>query len=168
MVSPNPGNVEPNPAAPREAPAVPPSIQGDEWLGKKLLDDNGNAYRTIWQIYIQFYTVVLTVNIAAMGFVVQFVQQVNRFPIVLVLAISNVIGAVTSIAIARFSWKSGETYENLCKLYIQSDSEPRHKKLVGLASSPIPKWLGSLAGALCAVVLVLQACGWLAIEHFGK
>ena len=161
MAEPNPGNLEPNPAT--VAPPIP-----EEWLGKKLLDENAIAYRTVWTIYISFYTVILSVNILAMGLVVQYIPKQYRGPTAWTLLVCNLVGVFTSWTIARFSSESAKRYEDLCKVYIQSKSEPQHNKLKDLASSPMPGWLGKRAGILCAIVLFFQAVGWYFIKEVGN
>jgi len=38
----------------------------DDWLGKKLLDETSLAYRTVWDLYLRFYTVYLTFSVVAL------------------------------------------------------------------------------------------------------
>ena len=135
----------------------------EEWLGKKLLDENSLAYRSVWDLFLKFYTVFLTVNILALGTTIQYISQHNRWPIVVIFFGSNLVGIATSAWVARFSQGSGKRFEDLCKLYIESETETQHKKLAGLASAPIPGWLGKYSGYACVANLLLFAICWILI-----
>jgi hypothetical protein len=135
----------------------------DEWLGKKLLDENSLAYRTAWDLYLKFYTVFLTVNILAIGTTVQYISQGNRWPITVIFVGSNLIGIATSAFMARFSYISGKRYEDICRLYIESSTEAQHNKLAGLGSAPLPGWLGNYCGYACVMNLLLFAICWVMI-----
>ena len=135
--------------------------KSDDWLGKKLLDETSLSYRTVWSLYLQFYTVFLTFSIVALGLTLEHVSRNNRWPIAFALIIQNLLSAATAGCIARFSGISARRYEELCKIYIEAD--PEHKKLAGVGLSPLPGWLGTFGGYANLVSHVLLIACWVAI-----
>jgi hypothetical protein len=59
------------------------------WLEHKYFDEVSLQFRTVWDLYIKFYTVFLTVQIAGLGAIVQYVAQSNRILIVLAFILNN-------------------------------------------------------------------------------
>jgi len=74
-------------------------------------------YRTVWDLYIKFYTVYLTFNAAAFGLTVQYVTNPNARSIVCVLFIlQNLISGTTAYKIAQFSLNIKRHSEELANL----------------------------------------------------
>lgn len=138
----------------------------DDWLVKKLIEENSLAFRTVWDLYLKFYTVFLTFSITALALTVQYVKHQNqRLPIVLVFVFQNLISAGTAYGVARFSYVSGKRFEAVCRQHLRqltlSDAEA--DQLKALCESPMPGWLGVYGGvANMASHVSLIAC-WIAV-----
>jgi len=119
---------------------LPMSDGNADWLARKQFEERNQNYRTVWDLYLKFYTVFLTVNIVGIGVVVQHVPQQQRIPIIAAFVIQNLLSAGTAYFIARFSKEASAEVEELCKRLMPEDSPEL------LAKSPLPALLGFRAG----------------------
>ena len=99
-----------------------------DWLFQKLIDENAVAYRTVWYLYLKFYTVFKTVNIAALAFTVEYVSQNARLPIVIAFAGQNIISGVTAFQVSEFSARSARQFKRTCGRYIDKNEIERRRK----------------------------------------
>lgn len=93
-----------------------------EWLLKHRLEETGTMFRAVWDNYLKFYTVFLTFNIAAMGYVLtrpdQKVVDVPMSPMIRdilgkVFAGENLLVAATSACIALYSLRTAKHSDRL-------------------------------------------------------
>ena len=120
-----------------------------EWLLRKLIEENGTAFRSVWQLYLQFYTVFLTFSITALAATIQFIKPPeNRWPIVLAFVFQNLLSAGTAYGVARYSQISAQRFEDLCQAMVGRSGVDDHEicQLRGLCASPSPGWLGRWGG----------------------
>lgn len=122
---------------------MPPS--DDDWLLKTLVQENGTSFRTVWDLYLKFYTAFLTFSVLALGLTVQYIHRENRLPVILAFVFQNVLSGGTAFGMARFSKQSSRRFEHLCAYYLDHSSTD-HKGLKSLCESPSPGWLGIYGG----------------------
>jgi hypothetical protein len=158
----NPGNNKMSTPTPLPVPSTTPPLEAPEsWLAKKTYDELSLQFRTVWDIYIKWYTVFLSVNVLALGAVVQYVHQENRWIIVLSFVIQNVLGLGTAVMIARFSAATASRIETVIRCIVSPeivDGVPRE-----LRDSPIPGKLGAWSGYANAIGNAALIAGWIAL-----
>lgn len=116
---------------------------GEEWFAKSLLEDAFQGYKSVWELYLKFETVFLSINFVALGVAIQHVKPEHRGPLVWAFVIQNAVTSTTSLCVAIYSWKTVQRYEQICKKIIEM--APVNKPLSQLALSPVPAWVGVYA-----------------------
>jgi len=115
------------------------SLSNTDWLARKQYEERGQNYRTVWDLYVKFYTVFLTVNIVGIGVVVQHVAQTQRLPIIVAFIVQNLLSAGTAYYVAQFSKTASAEVESLSRILVPQNDEAL------LRSSPLPARLGEYA-----------------------
>lgn len=137
-----------------------------DWLARKTLEECSLQFRTVWDIYIKWYTIFLTFNIAGIGVAAQHLKGLAVGVVALTFVAENLISLLTAIYIARFSI-SIERRALEAAAWLASEGESG-QKLPEKSSSPIvqfpiPGSLGFWSGwANAASHLFLMIC-WVAI-----
>ncbi len=133
------------------------------WLPKSILDQEFTSYKTVWDLYLKFYTVFLTVNFVALAAVVQHIKDEGRGIIVVAFLLQNLFSFGTALTIAFFSKKTAERYNNLC-FHLASQSK-YSDVILESAKSSVPGWIGYWGGiANAASHIALMAC-WIAVIY---
>jgi hypothetical protein len=85
-------------------PTLPTGDSAELWLLKKRHEDLTKIFINAWTLYIQFYTVFLTFNVGAMGWILSHnnATRVNKV-VAVVFSIQCLLSAGTSIAMASYS-----------------------------------------------------------------
>ena len=131
------------------------------WLRKRQLEETSTQFRSSWELYLKFYTVFLTVNIAALGLTLQFVSGwISRLPIVLAFILQNANSLVTAVQIGKYSRKAGQRMSLLCQDIVAEGNErivlPAH-----LVEPALPGELGYWGGIANAMGHGLMVLCWL-------
>ena len=134
---------------------------GEEWFVKSLMDGAFDGYRVVWELYLKFYTVFLTVNLVALGVTVQHIQVEARWPIVWAFILQNVVSLGTAVAVGMFSLSTTKRHDALLKQVIESS--PENKKFESLAGCPVPGQLGGFCALANVASHVLLMVVWFAI-----
>ena len=121
------------------------------WMAKKKYDEINQYCRSCWELYLKFYTVFLTMNVAGLGLVVQYIDMDRRWPIVAAFAIQNTLSAITAVSMGLYSRSAASQLIALCR------------KITGVTefvapASPVPAqlmWWAGLANAISSITLVL-------------
>ncbi|KHE91966.1 MAG: hypothetical protein K8F52_08485 [Candidatus Scalindua rubra] len=144
---------------PEELDLEKPNKESSEWFAKLLLEESFNGYKTVWDLYLKFYTVFLSVNLIALAAVLEHISQVNRLLIVIAFIAQNAFSLGTAIMIAVFSKKSTARYDVLCRHFAVQYCN--HKIIVELSHSPTLSWLGVYGGFANAVSHLALICCWI-------
>jgi hypothetical protein len=146
------------------SPTSDSALASKEWLAKKYFDELSLQFRTVWDIYIKWYTVFLTTNVVAIGAVVQYVIPENRGVLVFAFAAQNALGLMTALFIGRFSRTTAKRMVLIAALIVADPNESSDSILpVQLRASPLPGNLGFWSGIANAIGNVtLMAC-WIAL-----
>lgn len=112
----------------------------------------------LWELYIKFYVFANTVNIAALGLAVQYIDPKQRGLIIFVFSILNVLLVLTSVFISRHSKAAGERCVELLKRLESpqvesSNSTLNEKNIPYLLPSQFLNWAG-YANAIGSIVLI--------------
>lgn len=113
----------------------------------------------LWGLYIKFYVFANTVNIAAFGLAVQYIDSKQRVPLVIIFAILNALLVVSSISISLHSQAAAKRSTELLKRLVSKQDESNDSNLSNEdISSPLPDkfltWAG-YANALGSAVLIV-------------
>jgi hypothetical protein len=95
------------------------------WLLKRRYEELGAMFRAVWDNYIKFYTVFLTFNLTAMGFLV-LQHPTSRFRTILVIVFTakSLLVAVTSARIAIYARAAGKQNKELEESLLGSEKAP--------------------------------------------
>jgi hypothetical protein len=135
------------------------------WLARQYFDECSLQFRTVWDLYLKFYVVFLTVNATALGVTVQYVDLPrSRAVIAIAFVMQNAFAAVTALMISRYSDKVAKRAQDLATFAVLNAVEPATAPLPPVfAESPIPGQLGKW-GAIANLLGHGVFCGlWLAV-----
>ncbi len=128
---------------------------------KDLIAEIGLNVRTVWDIYIKFYTAFILFNLTGLGFVAEKVKSQHAKRVLMWAFISqNVLTALTSSAIAYYSWEAFVRTANL---------EARRAALAGLVLDPViigstlPGPLTTLGALANTVAQVFFIASWIVV-----
>lgn len=147
-------------------PGKPPCDLPDDWLLKKLMEEHSLALRTVWDLYLKFYTVFLGFNIAAFAGTVQYItKQPGRRSVSEVFIAENMISLVTAVGMAIFSMRSSQAFARTCRHYASRlGLEPESAEQLGkLTDPPWPGTLGLWGGTANAISHFALGYAWWAI-----
>ena len=130
-------------------------------LLKAQYEQVGTNLRTIWDIYIKFYTVFITVNFTALGLVIQYVDTDQRIVLVSSFVIQNLFSAATAVGMSAYSRFASDQQQAIINAHsIVDGTDTKSHPLAYLA--PIPTKLtywGGIANGLSHLLFI--AC-WVA------
>ena len=129
-----------------------------DWITRKLFEEYGLQFRTVWDLYLKTNAVLLTVNVAALALTVQYVGKENRIPIILAFVLQHVASTVTAVKVARYSKTTSERAKEIADLLLQEGEPAQAPSQVAVKESPIPGDLacwGALALGFYHVVFIL-------------
>ena len=112
----------------------------------------------MWDLYLKFYTVFLTINIAGLAVAIEFVEKISEWRFFYVAFLfQNIISAFTALSMSRYSKRACKEIEALGTTMIHS-IETGNSYLLGKSyTSPVPKnlavWSG-IANALSHVAFI--------------
>src|ERR1700746_511970 len=96
----------------------------DEWILKRRHEDLSLTIRASWSLYIQFYTVFLTVSVVGLGWVLtrpadaQIVPRA-RHVIATVFMIQTLLTAITSVAMALYTMRVARDQQQIENCLVQ-------------------------------------------------
>ena len=137
---------------------------GNAWLATKYFDEVSLQYRTIWDLYIKWYTVFLTANVLGLGATVQYVHSGKRTWIVVAFVVQNMLAASTAVAIALYSRSSARRMTELASLIV-SFGPPHESLSPELRKSPFAEDLAFFAGLANALGNISLSVCWIAVIH---
>ena len=93
----------------------------DEWILKRRHEDLSLTVRASWSLYIQFYTVFLTVSVVGLGWVLTRPADAPIVPrarhvLAIVFVIQTLLTAITSGAMALYTLRVAHDQEHIEKL----------------------------------------------------
>ena len=119
-------------------------------------------YRSVWDIYIKFYTVFLTANVLGIGVVIDRVDPENRPLIAAAFIAQNLLAAATAAGLAAHGRACGRRLEATAATLLPPDAEgmpPRGS----LRLPPIPDTLGTWAGVANVLSHLFLIVIWVAV-----
>lgn len=145
-------------AADRDPPVpLESSIDTRRWLLRQHYEEINANFRTAWELYIKFYTVFLTFNVAALAALLSAkvaLADSSKWIIVGAFVLQDLLCAVTSGFMARFSERSGKLLDE-ASIELLADGTKATK---GLSARTLPIDLGRWAGwANCGAMLAMVA-----------
>jgi hypothetical protein len=132
-----------------------------EWILKRRHEDLSLTVRASWSLYIQFYTVFLTVSVLGLGWVLTRPADAPIVPrarhvIAIVFVIQTLLTAITSGAMALYTLRVAHDQEHIENVLVQSHVDAR------LSVGPtVPTLLAQWAGWFNCAAMVAMAALWL-------
>ena len=126
------------------------------WMAKKKYDEINRYCRFCWDMYLKFYTVFLTMNVAGLGLVVQYIDINRRWPLIVAFAIQNTLSAITAVSMGLYS-------RSVASQLIALRHQITGVREFDPPASSVPAqlmWWAGLANAIASITLVF--C-WVAI-----
>jgi len=130
----------------------------DVWLAKRYLDECSVQFRAVWDLYLKFYVMFLTVNVTALGLVINVASSKGLISIAFIM--QNLLAGSTAIQIARYSSEVATRAQKLAEFLAAGNAPVTISSTSVLAASPIPGKLGSWGG-------YANFAGHLVLSHFG-
>jgi hypothetical protein len=132
-----------------------------DWLIKKQLEELSVQFRTVWDLYIKFYTIFLTFTIASLGAVIKYIDSPGgKAAISLCFIAQNIVSGITAFKIAMYSQTTQKRAEKLVDVGAHASNEILDLPAKGF---PIPGELGYWAGMGNVIVHVLFVLLWTAV-----
>ncbi|HEX4965089.1 MAG TPA: hypothetical protein VF173_30050 [Thermoanaerobaculia bacterium] len=128
------------------------------WLLQKQYEEINTNFRTAWDLYIKFYTVFLTFNVAALAalFSNNFaLAEKSKWLVIGAFVLQDLLCAATSGLMAKFSQHSAEKLEQARTELLKDSAE--HGDGIHAGSLPINlgRWAGwANCGAMLAMVVL--------------
>ena len=131
-----------------------------EWLLKRRHEDLSLTVRASWSLYMQFYTVFLTVCVVGLGWVLTRPADTPIVPrakhvIAIVFVIQTLLTAITSGAMALYTLRVARDQEHIEHLLIQS-----HVDALPSVGPAVPASLARLAGWFNCAAMIAMAALW--------
>jgi len=133
----------------------------DDWILKRRHEDLSLTVRTSWSLYIQFYTVFLTVSVVGLGWVLTRPADAPIAPrakhvIAIVFVIQTFLTAITSIAMALYTMRVERDQEKIENCLVQS-----HAAAPPVCGPAVPASLARFAGWFNCAAMLAMAALWL-------
>jgi hypothetical protein len=132
-----------------------------EWILKRRHEDLSLTVRTSWSLYIQFYTVFLTVSVVGLGWVLTRpadspIAPSAKHVIAIVFVIQTFLTAITSGAMALYTMHVAQNQEHIEKLLVQSNAAA-----LPACGPAVPASLARFAGWFNCAAMLAMAALWL-------
>lgn len=132
-----------------------------EWILKRRHEDMSLMVRTAWSLYIQFYTVFLTVSVVGLGWVLTRPVDAPIVPrakhvIAIVFVIQTLLTAITSGAMALYTSRVARNQEEIEICLVQS-----HATALPACGAAVPASLARFAGWFNCAAMIAMAALWL-------
>jgi len=133
----------------------------DEWILKRRHEDLSLTVRASWSLYIQFYTVFLTVSVVGLGWVLTRPADAPIVPrakhvLAIVFVIQTLLTAITSGAMALYTLRVAHDQEQIENCLVQSHAAARPS-----CGPAIPASLAQWAGWFNCAAMIAMAALWL-------
>jgi hypothetical protein len=136
------------------------------WVLQKQYEEVNTTFRSSWDLYITFYTVFLTFDIAAMAFIIGDKDKsepmlAHRPLIVSVFLLQTLLTAITSAFMAVFSEDSLRLLEEARSALLRQDSTPEPEIPKISLPTALAKWAGwANCGAMVAMAIAWLLLAW--------
>lgn len=131
-----------------------------EWVRDKIFNETNEQFRTAWGLYLKFYTVFMTANVAGIGLTVEFLSGVGRAPVIIAFVVQNVMSLLTAYYMTRFSSETSKRLESITRSQLTKDERNAHPNLL---AAPTPEKMAVWSGRANVVSHVAMIGIWLAL-----
>jgi hypothetical protein len=138
-----------------------------EWILKRRHEDLSLTVRASWALYIQFYTVFLTVSVVGLGWMLTRPTDAPMAPrakhvIAIVFVIQTLLTAITSGAMALYTSHVARNQEYIENCLVQS-----HAAALPSCGPAVPASLARFAGWFNCAAMIAMAALWLYVGFTG-
>ncbi len=133
------------------------------WLLQKQYEEVNTNFRTCWDLWLKFYTVFLTFDIAGIALIVSHDRPLKHsHAIAIVFVLQTVLTSITSAKMAIFSESSRDHLEAARHALLCEDSDTTPIPPISMPVD-LAKWSGwANCGVMAAMALV-----WIALARAG-
>ena len=104
-----------------------------------LLKELSQQFRTVWDIYIKFYTAFLVFNMAGLGLVAEKVKgRKAKKWIMLAFIFQNILSAITAFSIAYYSQQVAIRAATLMTELVSRKGQPAEQRNPVFVGTPFP------------------------------
>ena len=133
----------------------------DDWILKRRHEDLSLTVRASWSLYMQFYTVFLTVSVVGLGWVLTRPADAPIVPrakhvIAIVFMIQTLLTAITSVAMALYTMRVARDQEQIENCLVQL-----HAATPAACGLAVPASLARFAGWFNCAAMLAKAALWL-------
>jgi hypothetical protein len=134
-----------------------------ELLALEQYRELNSNFRSMWDVYIKFYTVFLTANVISIGVVIDRVDPANRPLIAAAFIAQNILAALTSAGLAAYSRTCRARLAAAAELLTPEPIDSRQATM--LRRAPIPDTLSMWAGVANTIAHIALIAVWLIIAR---
>jgi len=134
-----------------------------DWVAQKALEECSVQFRTVWDIYIKWYTVFLTFNILALGLAAEHLKGRSIQVVAVVFVAENLISLVTGIRIGSFSASVKHQADSIAAWLASTDAPQASPAPQAALDFPVPGNLGQWSGYANALSHVFLIICWIAV-----
>ena len=132
----------------------------DDWILKRRHEDLSLTVRASWSLYMQFYTVFLTVSVVGLGWILTRPADAPIVPrakhvIAIVFVIQTLLTAITSVAMALYTMRVAREQEQIENCLLQSHAAARSP-----CGPAVPTSLALFAGWFNCAAMIAMAVLW--------
>lgn len=136
----------------------------------ELLKELSQQFRTVWDIYIKFYTAFLVFNMAGLGLVAEKVKDRRaKIWIMWAFIVQNVLSGITAITIAFYSQNLALRAQTLMiELISRKGGRADDLQTLAFTETPFPGALGLWGGIANGVSHIFFIVSWVAVCRLWK
>jgi hypothetical protein len=139
-------------------------------LSKRVLSELSTQFRTVWDIYITFYTAFLVFNITGLAVVAEKVTHRGaKYIIVVAFVLQNIVSGVTAGMIGNYSKHTSDRAQQIIvhNANASTNATPAIKNLLK-EESPLPGGLALYGGWANCFSHLLMIASWTAVLFVDK
>jgi hypothetical protein len=137
------------------------SLQPWQVLALEQYRELNTNFRSLWDIYIKFYTVFLTANVVGIGVVLDRVEPDNRPLIAAAFVAQNLLAAATAAGLATYGKRCARGLQDAANLLVPAGTDAATASV--LSRPPIPATLSGWSGAANTLSHVLLIAIWVIV-----
>jgi hypothetical protein len=125
-----------------------------DWILKQRIEGMSTTFRSVWDLYIKFYSVFLTFTLGAMSWLIEHREtqsmEHNHNVVAVVFIGQGILTCITSVGVASYSCETSNMMVEMEKEIVSVKSMPKSL----LETKPLPVALAIWSGSANAAALL--------------